>query len=222
MSITSGLLSMLWSWLLGPLYLAVLLLAIRRAPWPVVADNRGLQHLFLGATVLLIAMWSMRAGISPGLSVHFLGMTALTLVLGWDLAVLSGSLVLVAMTLLGRESWDGFMVNGVCLVVVPVLLTFVLHRLVEQNFPRNFFVYLFLTGFLGAACVTAISGVLMGAVLWLDGVYSWQKIHHEYVRYLPLIMFPEALMNGIIMTGVMVFYPDWVRTFDARIYIDEQ
>lgn len=42
------------------------------------------------------------------------------------------------------------------------------------------------------------------------------------VRFLPLIMFPEGLLNGIIMTGMMVFHPDWIRTFDARHYIDEQ
>ena len=41
-------------------------------------------------------------------------------------------------------------------------------------------------------------------------------------RGFTLIMFPEGMLNGIIMTGLMVFYPDWIRTFDARKYIDEQ
>ncbi|WP_315982595.1 hypothetical protein [Aliamphritea spongicola] len=48
------------------------------------------------------------------------------------------------------------------------------------------------------------------------------KIHNEYIQYLPLIMFPEGLLNGIIMTAMMVFHPDWIRTFDAKAYIDEQ
>ena len=68
----------------------------------------------------------------------------------------------------------------------------------------------------------ARSGLSLALILGFDGVHSWSKIYHEYVLYLPLIMFPEGLLNGIIMTGMMVFYPDWIRTFNAKRYIDEQ
>ncbi|QEQ95699.1 energy-coupling factor ABC transporter permease [Neptunomonas concharum] len=222
MSISEGLLTGLWLWWLHAIYGLALGYAFYRAPWRTVVSNKGLQHLFFGATVLLALMWSMRAGISPGLSIHFLGMTTLTLILGWDLAVLSGSLVLLAMTLIGKESWDGLSANGLCLVIIPALLSHVIHQWVERLFGKNFFIYLFLCAFLGSAIIIAISGLSMSLLLWFDGVYPWNKIEHEYVRYLPLIMFPEALMNGILMTGIMVFYPDWIRTFDAKAYIDEQ
>ena len=222
MSITAGLLSGMWLWVVYLLYFAALIVAVLHTPWRVVFNNRGLQHLFFGATVILMLLWSMRAGISPGLSIHFLGLTALTLILGWDLAIISATLVLLAMTLIGKEAWEGVAVNGLCLVVLPAFATTLIHRFVEAKLPKNFFIYLFLCGFLGASLVVALSGLSMGVLLWLDGVYPWSKIDHEYVSYLPLIMFPEALLNGILMTGIMVFYPDWIRTFDAVVYIDEQ
>lgn len=222
MSITTDLLSGLWLWLAHLLFAGALVVAAWRAPWHVIVENRGLQHLFLGATVVLLVMWSMRAGISPGLSIHFLGLTALTLILGWDLAILSATLVLLGMTLIGTESWQGFSINGLCLVAIPALLTHAIQRFVESRFPKNFFVYQFLCGFVGAGIVIAVSGLSMMAVLWLSGAYTWAKITAEYIQYLPLIMFPEGLMNGILMTGIMVFYPDWVRTFDAKVYIDDQ
>lgn len=222
MSISDGLFTGVWLNVLHLIYLAALGYAIYRAPWHALAANRGLQHLCFGATVALIILWSMRAGISPGLSIHFLGVTALTLILGWDLAILSATSVLLVMTLLGRESIEGISVNGLCLAVLPALLTHLIHQWVERTFAKNFFIYLFLCAFIGAALVTAASGLGMGMLLWLDDVYPWSKIMHEYVRYLPLIMFPEALLNGILMTGIMVFYPDWIRTFDAVAYIDEQ
>lgn len=222
MSISEGMFSGYWLYVLHAIYGVALLWAVRSAPWRVIAANKGLQHLFLGAAALLAMMWSMRAGISPGLSVHFLGVTALTLILGWDLAIISASFVLLAMMLIGKESWDSWSVNGVCLVVIPALLTAFIQRQVSKRLPKNFFIYLFLCGFLGAAVVVAVSGLLMAVLLWFQGVYSWGKIVHEYVSYLPLIMFPEALMNGILMTGIMVFYPDWIRTFDAKAYIDDQ
>ncbi|MGB0466123.1 MAG: energy-coupling factor ABC transporter permease [Pontibacterium sp.] len=222
MSISEGLLSASWLWLTLFLYLTVLGAALYRIPWSVLLENRRLQHLFWAITVFMMVMWSMRAGISPGLSIHFLGVTALTLILGWDLAIVSGSIALLGMVLIGRESWQGLPVNGFCSVVLPVLVSYLILKLVEARLAKNFFIYLFLCGFLGAGIAVMVSGLSTGLLLWLDGVYDWSKINHEYVRYLPLIMFPEGLMNGIVMTGMLVFYPDWVRTFNAKQYIDDQ
>lgn len=222
MSISDGLLTGAWLSIFYVIYAAVVCWAITEAPWRVLLANRPLQHLLFGATVLLAAMWFMRAGISPGLSIHFVGMTMMTLLFGWDLAILAASIALLGMTLIGKESWDGFAINGFSSILVPAMVTHFIQRYVNQNLPKNFFVFLFVCAFLGGGLATAAAGISGSAVLWLDGVYSWSKIHHEYIRYLPLIMFPEGLMNGIIMTGMMVYYPDWIRTFNAKLYIDEQ
>ena len=222
MSITDGLLSGWSQWLSLIIYLSALMLALRHAPWRVLFDNRALQHLFFGATVVLMLMWTLRAGISPGLAIHFLGTTALTLIFGWDLAILAATLALLGMAVLGLESWSGLALNGVCSVLLPVLVTRTLLWQVEARLPKNFFTYLFICGFAGAGLSAAVAGSSTVAVLWLEGVYDWARIHREYVSYLPLIMFPEGLLNGILLTGIMVFYPDWIRTFNAREYIDEQ
>ncbi|MBV0932478.1 energy-coupling factor ABC transporter permease [Marinobacterium weihaiense] len=222
MSLTQGLISGGWLWAAALFSLLMLLLALRSAPWPVLAGERRLQHLLFGATVSLMLMWTMRAGVSPGLGIHFLGMTTLALMFGWDLAILSGTLALLGMTVIGHESWDTFSVNVLCSVIVPALASIGVLRLVEAKLPRNFFVYLFMCAFFGAGVATAAAGMVMALLLWFDGVYPWGKIYLEYVRFLPLIMFPEGLLNGIIMTAMMAFHPDWIRTFDARLYIDEQ
>ncbi|WP_286236797.1 energy-coupling factor ABC transporter permease [Neptuniibacter halophilus] len=222
MSFTDGLLSTGWLIAAAPIYLFALLQAARHAPWRVLGDNRVLQHMLGGATALLAVLWTMRAGISPGLGIHFLGITVMTLVFGWDLAILAASVVLLAMALIGKESWDGLLINGICSVLLPVAATYLICFFVERRLQKNFFIFLFVCGFIGAAVATAVAGLSTSAVLWLDGVYDLNKIYHEYIRYLPLIMFPEGLLNGIFLTGMLVFHPDWVRTFDAKGYIDEQ
>lgn len=222
MSFSEGLLSGYWIWISGVVYAVVLFAAIKRAPWPVLFENRTLQHMLLGATVLLMLLWSMRAGISPGLGIHFLGITVMTLVFGWDLAIIAASVSLLGMALIGKESWDGLFVNGVCSILLPVASTYLVLYWVEKKLLKNFFVYLFVCGFIGAAISTAVAGLATSSVLVIEGVYDIDKIVHEYVQYLPLIMFPEGLMNGIFLTGMLVFHPDWVRTFDARAYIDDQ
>lgn len=222
MSFSEGLLSSFWLWGCGLVYLTGLGFALRHAPWNVLQANRRLQHVLYGATALLMVMWSMRAGISPGLGIHFLGLTVMTLVFGWDLAIISASVALVGMVLIGKESWEGIFVNGVCSVLLPVLATYLIFRYVDRKMPKNFFIFLFVCGFFGAGISSAVAGLSTSAILVLDGVYDLQKIVHEYVRYLPLIMFPEGLLNGIFLTGMLVFHPDWVRTFDAGVYIDKQ
>ena len=206
----------------GLFYLAILALALWRLPWGVLVRERNIQHLLFGAAVVLMLMWTLRAGISPGLSIHFVGMTTLTLMFGWDLAICAGSAALIGTTLIGREDWSAFGANALCFVVIPALISYAVLRLVEWRLPCNFFIYLFLCAFIGGGIAAVTGGLSMGGLLWLSDIYPWSKIYHEYVRYLPLIMFPEGLLNGIIMTGMMVFHPDWIRTFDARRYIDEQ
>ncbi|WP_432471891.1 energy-coupling factor ABC transporter permease [Amphritea sp. HPY] len=222
MNLTTDLIGGFWFWLAQGVYFLGLLIALYSAPWRTLLSNRQLQHLFLGTTVILMLLWQMRAGISPGLGIHFLGVTVLTLMFGWDLAILAASLALLGTSIIGQESWQGFAVNGLCTIIIPVFVSYGILRLVEAKLPLNFFIYLFLCGFLGAGVATVSGGLSMGFLLWISEVYSGAKIYQEYIQYLPLIMFPEGLLNGIIMTGMMVFYPDWIRTFDATKYIDEQ
>ncbi|MGI1669389.1 MAG: energy-coupling factor ABC transporter permease [Neptuniibacter sp.] len=222
MNFSESLLSSSWYWGGALVYLVALFFAVRSAPWQVIANNRILQHMLFGATVLLLVLWSMRAGISPGLGIHFLGLTVMTLVFGWDLAVLASSVVLVGMALIGKESWGSLFIHGVCYVLLPVATTYAIYRFVESHMAKNFFIFLFIGGFIGAGISTAVGGLATSAVLVIDGVYDFDKVFLEYIRYLPLIMFPEGLLNGIFLTGMMVFHPDWVRYFDASRYIDEQ
>ena len=222
MSITDGLLSgpgPLW---FQALFVLVLLLALWRLPWAVLLGNRRQQHLFFGSTVALTLLWTLRAGISPGLGIHFLGITTLTLMFGWDLAVLSASLALLGVTWVGLESWQAFGFNGLCTILLPAMVSLGILRLVEARLAKNFFIYLFCCAFIGAGLAVAAGGVAAALLLWGLDVYPWERIQQEYLILLPLIMFPEGLLNGILMTGMMVFYPDWIRTFNARLYIDDQ
>lgn len=222
MNISEGLLSYFWLFACGVVYVPVLAMALWRAPWGALRENRNLQHMLYGATAFLMVLWSMRAGISPGLGIHFLGLTVMTLVFGWDLTIIAASAVLVGMSLIGKDSWEAIFVNGLCSVLIPVTVTYFIARYVDRKMPKNFFIFLFVGGFFAAGISTAVAGLSISAILVIDGVYDFQKIMLEYIRYLPLVMFPEGLLNGIFLTGMLVFHPDWVRMFDADIYLDKQ
>ena len=196
--------------------------AIKRTPLNALLAEPRLQHLLFGAMALLMLTWTFRAGLSDGLSVHFLGITVLTLMFGWDLAILAGAVAMIGITILGIERWDMLAINIMAIVIVPTTITQAILKYVEHKYPPNFFTYLFLVAFIGAGISVASAGLTLAFVLGSSGVLSWTTIYQEYVILLPLIMFPEALLNGTLMTAVMVFHPDWIRTFDAEKYIDNQ
>merc|ERR1712224_68068 len=54
-----------------------------------------------------------RAGIFDGLNVHILGLSAVTLMLGFRYAVITATLTLVGATAAGYGSWQSIGVNGV-------------------------------------------------------------------------------------------------------------
>lgn len=219
MGLTAGLLATWQVVLAGVLLLGALVMAYRYADWPRLLDDPALQHSFLGAGVVLAVLWQLRAGLLPGLSIHIFAITAVTLMLGWALAFYAGMLALALTVLTGVESVQLFAVTGLITVIVPVLVSHGIMLLERRHGFRNFFAYIFICGFFGAGLAVAIAGCTMVGLLWLSGAYSGYELVHDYVQYLPLIIFPEAFINGTIVASLMVSYPDRLSTLDQRRYL---
>ena len=97
--------------------------ALARVSWiELLADNRR-QHLFFGSVFLLFVLWLVRRDFDSGITFHFLGLTAVTLLLDWPLAVLAGSLAQLGLIALGLDDAEAFGVDGLLRILVPVLVT---------------------------------------------------------------------------------------------------
>ncbi|WP_297798473.1 energy-coupling factor ABC transporter permease [uncultured Marinobacter sp.] len=218
MGMTDNLLSTTQLIITGLLFIVLLGLAIRHVDWRGFRKDNALQHSFFGAAVVLGFIWQLRAGISPGLSIHIFGMTVVTLMLGWGLAVLAGLMALVITVITGREPLAMFAANGLVTVMVPALVSHGIMLWERQRNFRNFFAYIFFCGFFGAGIAVACAGLVMCLMLWTAGVYEVRELVHEYIRYLPLIMLPEGFVNGVFVTGLMVFHPDRLTTLEQQRY----
>ncbi|BEH12882.1 MULTISPECIES: energy-coupling factor ABC transporter permease [Marinobacter] len=218
MGMTENLLSTSQWLLTASIFVLVLLAALRSVDWQALRKDNATQHSLFGAAVVLGFVWQLRAGISPGLAIHIFGITVITLMLGWALAVISGLLALVITVITGREPLVMFAANGLVTVMVPALVTHAIMLWERRRDFRNFFAYIFFCGFFGAGLSVAAAGVLMCLMLWSSGVYTFETLVHEYLRYLPLFMIPEGFVNGVFVTGLMVFHPDRLSTLDQRRY----
>jgi len=198
---------------------AALALAAFSAPWRVWLSDRGRQWVWLASLGVLVALWSMKAGITPGLSLRFLLVTSLTLMHGWQLAVIGGALALAVLNVVGLAAWAAFGADLLCVVIVPAAVTAWLHELVHARLPHNYFIYFFLTVFLGSAVAYNLAGLARVALLAASGSLDAAHVGPEYFAVLPLMSFGEAFVNGMVMAMMVVYRPTWVMSFDDRLYL---
>ena len=206
-------------WLGAGVYVGALLWAAWRAPWLEVLSDSRRQHLLFGTVLGVFLLWLVRRDFDSGVSFHFIGMTVVTLLLDWPLALLGGLLAQIGLIAIGRQDLLALGVNGVLLVLLPMLITEGCALLVERAQPRNLFVYIFCCGFFPAA-LAALCCLMAGlGLLALDGRFAMPPWLDDFIGYLWLVTFPEAFINGTLVTALVVFCPDWLETFNRTRYL---
>ncbi|WP_445402269.1 energy-coupling factor ABC transporter permease [Zobellella sp. An-6] len=199
--------------------MVVLAIAVRGVDWRAWLADKSRQHLCFGAAIALVPLWMLQAGIKEGLEVHFLGLTTLALVLGWRLSQLMALLSLLLVTVFGVESWNEFGANLLLGVILPIGVSYFVFLLTYSYLYRHLFVYIFVAGFFNAALTMAVKILAFAGYMTWSGQYPWQTVLDNYVSILPLLLFPEALLNGMAITLLVVFRPQWVCTFYDRDYL---
>lgn len=221
MSIESGLLPLWFIYVLFVPSVWVLIWALRQVNWQALREQHFLQHIFYSACLALAVLWSIRAGLSSGLGIHFMGLTAATLIMGWPLALIAGAIGLLGVTIIGLESYSAFAVNFIVSVALPVLTSYWVLQLVQRKLPANPFVYIFLCGFFNGAFAILVVACTTSLMLGLLGVYTWEAVFEEYFMYLPLMLFPEAFINGMVVAGVMGTVPHLLSSFNVDKYFSD-
>ncbi|WP_368224214.1 energy-coupling factor ABC transporter permease [Aeromonas sp. s4] len=177
------------------------------------------QHLCLGGAIVLVPLWTLRAGLHEGLEIHFLGLTSLTLLLGWRLALLAPCLTLLLLAYFGVIPLADIGWQALISVALPVATSWLLFLGSWAWLPRHLFVYLFVAAFLGGALSISAKVIASALLMGVSGTYSWHTISADYLSIWPLLLFPEALLNGMTMTLLAVYRPHWVNTFFDREYL---
>ncbi|MFO7541682.1 MAG: energy-coupling factor ABC transporter permease [Thiobacillus sp.] len=177
-------------------------------------------NLFLGATVMMLALWQIRTGVQPGLAFHLYGMTALTLMFGFGRASVAGVLILLANVAFGRGNLTALGADAMLQVVLPAAVTWGVLSLAERHLPKHFFIYVFVNGFFGAALAVASIGLATTLVMVLGDAYPLDYLLAQYTPFATLLIsWAEAFSTGMAVTVMAVYRPAWLETFDDARYI---
>jgi uncharacterized membrane protein len=218
MNLTGTLLPAAWHWSALIVFSALLLNAIRAAPWRLLKDSSRL-NAWLGSIVFLLVLWMIRAGIQPGLGFHLLGATACTLMFGPWLALIAMTLVITGAAAAGTiDPWT-IPTNALVMGAVPIAVSLGLLRATQRWLPSHFFVYIFGVAFLGGALAMLATGLAASSLLAATGAYPFETLGSDYLPWYLLMSWAEAFTTGGAMTLMVVYRPQWVATFDDARYI---
>jgi uncharacterized membrane protein len=193
------------AWFLG----IVLLIALLKAPWRALMARQERMTALGVALATLPLLWSMSPPLPGGVHLHLLGMTTVTLVFGWQLALLTGLLAGLVLVFVGNWALPALPVNYLLTTAVPVLVSAAILGAANRLRRTNLFVYMLGIGFFGS--IAAI-GVTLALGNWLLDL----GLDHALVF---LLTFPEGFVNGALISALTVFYPDLVRTYDDERYL---
>lgn len=171
------------TWFANALALLIIACCLKYAPWQHLRQP-DLQHVFLGFVVTLMLAWSARAGIKPGLDLHLLGATMLSLMFGLRLALVAFSLVLLAITGFGIAGWQAYGINFLLMAFIPALFSVGLFKWVDRKLPNHFFIYVFVSAFLCAGLAMTLCGITSSYLMIKSGAYSHQYLMQQYLPFL--------------------------------------
>lgn len=203
-------------------YLGSIVFILRKVSFAEFVQDKKKQHLVLGASISVFGLWLFRVGVTPGLDVHFLWLTAMTLLLGLRWALLSGFITLFVATLAGYDGWGMFGVNGLLGITAPILISYLIYNFSFHKLPRHFFVYVFFCAFFAGAAMIALKMLLLGGYYYLESFYPADIIVDTYLMLIPLLLFSEGMLNGMTMTLLIIYKPTWVYTFYDKYYLKDK
>lgn len=206
------------AWLLFALGL---LAAALYTPWRILRLSPERVHLVAGGALACLLLWLLNIRMIDGLVLHLLGVTTLTMVVGWSLALLAGSAALLALILAADLAWGGYPLAWLFTVALPATTSWLLARALYRPRLRNPFFYILGAGFAGGALVVLVDALLALALFAAAGLDRWVEGALAFWPLLFLVMFSEGFINGMCISALAIFHPDAVKTFDDRFYLDD-
>ena len=195
-------------------------LAAYHADWAALRAVPNRYHLFFGGSVCCLLLWLISVNAIDGLWFHFLGITTLTLLLGWRFAIVAGTGAIVIHTLLIGQPLSAASPAWLLTVAVPATVSRWLVYRLQRVRLRNLFIYMLGAGFGGGMLSVLAIALVAVALLWVAGQAGMATAALAQWPLIFLLLFPEGFINGMVVTTLTVFYPGLVKTFDDDFYLD--
>ncbi len=181
------------------------------------AGSKPVPAHLLGAMAVAVGLaWTFRSTVAGSPALHWLAAPLALFLLGprWAcVAVMGGALFAAAA---GAYGWARLPLQLLVDGLLPLAIAWAWLRLVERYLPAHLFVYLFVAVFAGTLLAVLAAGALQillspGPARPLGGGDAWIA--------LLILADGEAMATGFVVTGLALYRPDWLQTFDPERYL---
>lgn len=197
-------------------FVAAIAGSLARADWSRLRASEQ-NHAFFGAVVAVALLWTIGSSVGP-VRFHLLGATLLYLMFGLPLALVGTTLAAVATTLATDHDWIAIAGRVLVAGALPALVSHVVRRAAEARLPANFFVYVFVVGFLGGGLAMLATVAAVASSLALAALAAGPQ-SDAWTALALMLAFAEATLTGMLITLFVVYKPGWVGTFDDARYL---
>lgn len=175
------------------------------------------SHAFFGAVVAVTLLWTIAGSVGP-VRFHLLGATLLYLMFGLPLALVGTALAAVATTLATDHDWTAIAGRALVAGALPAIVSHAVRRAAEARLPANFFIYVFVAGFLGGGLAMLAAVAVVAASFALAAPPAGPQ-GEAWTALALMLAFAEATLTGMLITLFVVYKPAWVCTFDDARYL---
>ncbi len=206
-------------WISNIVSVVIFFIAASFAPWRMIFDVPLRQHLLLGSLTMLVIFWLMHFQITERLILHPVLLSCVALMVGFRFSVLIGAFATLFYLLLKGVSLSGWGLHVILNVAIPAFFIVAVNYWVRRWNPANLFFYTLGIGFAGSALTIPLIVLMAGSIGWyFDLKLLGNQIHFE-LEWILLAMFPEAFINGALVSSITVFFPEWMKTFDEDYFL---
>lgn len=190
------------------LIIFALSIALFMRPWRQFQGGALVSPL-LAILVILPWLWALPRWQTMPLQLQLSGACAVTLIMGWPLAVLVLGAVGLLAQLIAPSDWDAALVQIVWLGLLPATLSLLWGFLLRRWVWHNPFVYILGRGFIGTVLCTFAAQLI---------ARSMGEAHISTIGVW-LMAWGDGFMTGMLTAIFVAYRPEWLATWSDRIYL---
>ena len=175
------------------------------------------QALFFFCATLLTGLCFARAGIISELSLNFMGISAITLILGPRLALLCSAVASVPLLLIGVISLHTLPHELLLGLMLPSIVSYGIYRSAPKVITHNIYLFVIYCASFAGIIAFGVKTLLIALYLQLSGEFTWQQIGDNYFVISWLFVIPEAMLNGIIIIFLAIHRPRWIALLPSHL-----
>jgi uncharacterized membrane protein len=154
----------------------------------------------------------MQGGANVGMPLHFLGLAAITLILGREFAILAaiicGAILLMTQKIAFNDA-GAIIVGG---MLLPIITVDYWRKWVTSTSLSTWKFVLFAS--VGGAIITLLlKTLLLSVYYYYVNEFTAPQVIEQYALLSLLFWVPEMMLNGTIILTLVQHKPNWVATF---------